>query len=115
MKRVSIYFLTFLTFWMSSWRVTDIHDWSIANTNQPHPVFSVQQTQHDSDRHITTQDHPSHCGVCIYDHGGHMGQSLASSDFIAKSLVVKNTINSLLPISSWYSRNTLPNLRPPIT
>lgn len=44
MKRVSIYFLAFLTFWMSTWMVTDIHDWSLVDANQLHPVFSVQQS-----------------------------------------------------------------------
>ncbi|GAW86410.1 conserved hypothetical protein [Bathymodiolus platifrons methanotrophic gill symbiont] len=113
MKRVSIYFLAFLTFWVSTWMVTDIHDWSIASADQAHPV-SAQQTQHVSDDHTTTQDHKPHCGVCIYDHGGHMGQTLASSDFVAKSLVVQKAINSPLPADFWYSRNTLPKLRPPI-
>jgi len=114
MKRVSIYFLAFLTFWVSTWMVTDIHDWSIASADQAHPVFSVQQTQYVSDDHTTTQDHEPHCGVCIYDHGGHMGQTLASSDFVAKSFVVQQTINSPLPVDFWYSRNTSPKLRPPI-
>jgi hypothetical protein len=114
MKRVSIYFLAFLTFWMSTWMVTDIHDWSLADADQAHPVFSAQQSHSVSDIQTVTQDHIPHCGVCSYDHGGHMGQTLASSAFVAKSLVVQKTINSPLPADFWYSRNTLPKLRPPI-
>ena len=114
MKRVSIYFLAFLTFWMSTWMVTDIHDWSIANADQPHPVFSAQQTQSVSDSQIATQDHHQHCGVCSYDHGGHMGQTLTTLSFVAESIPAQNAINSPLHSDFWYSRNTTPRLRPPI-
>ncbi|WP_174482319.1 hypothetical protein [methanotrophic endosymbiont of Bathymodiolus puteoserpentis (Logatchev)] len=114
MKKTSIYFLAFLTFWMSSWMVTDIHDWSIADANQPHPVFSVQQFHSDSDIQTVAEDHNSHCGVCSYDHGGHMGQTLASNVFVTKNILAQNTINSPLQADLWHSRNTLPKLRPPI-
>ncbi len=114
MKRLSIYFLAFLTFWMSTWMVTDIHDWSIADADQPHPVLSVQQTQSDSDSHAAAQDHNPHCGVCSYDHGGHIGQTLASFYFVADSIPAQNSINSPLHSDFWYSRNTTPKLRPPI-
>ena len=92
MKRLSIYFLVFLTFWMSTWMVTDIHDWSNADTYQSHPVFSVQLTQSVSDSHKATQDHKPHCGVCSYDHGGHMGQTLASISFVVDSIPAQNTV-----------------------
>jgi hypothetical protein len=72
MKRVSIYFLAFLTFWMSTWMVTDIHDWSLADADQAHPVFSAQQSHSVSGIQTVTQDHIPHCGVCSYDHGGHI-------------------------------------------
>ncbi|MCK4843311.1 MAG: hypothetical protein KAT04_15740 [Methylococcales bacterium] len=111
---MSIYFLAFLTFWMSTWMVTDIHDWSLADADQLHPVFSEQQTLQVSYSHTTTQDHNPHCGVCSYDHGGHMGQALASNAFVAKSILAQNIINSPLQSDFWYSRNTLPKLRPPI-
>jgi len=114
MKRVSIYFLAFLTFWMSTWMVTDIHDWSLADADQSYPVFSVQQSHSDSDIQTATQDHNPHCGVCSYDHGGHMGQTLASNAFVAEKIPAQNTINSPLQSDFWYSRTTLPKLRPPI-
>jgi len=114
MKRVSIYFLAFLTFWMSTWMVTDIHDWSVADADQAHPVFSMQQSHFDSAIQTVAEDHNSHCGVCSYDHGGHMGQTLASNAFVVKNIPVQNTINSPLPPDFWYSRDTLPKLRPPI-
>jgi hypothetical protein len=114
MKRLSIYFLALLTFWMSTWMVTDIHNWSITDADQPHPVFSVQQTQFVSDSHTATQDHNPHCGVCSYDHGGHMGQTLASLAFVAESIPAQNAINFPFHSDFWYSRNTTPKLRPPI-
>ena len=113
MQRLSIYFLAFLTFWMSTWLVTDIHDWSIADADQPHPVFSVQQTQPVSDLQIAIHDHEPHCGVCSYDHGGHMGQTLTVASFGAAFIAAQNFINPLHP-DFWFSRNTTPNLRPPI-
>lgn len=116
MKRLCIYFLAFLTFWMSTWMVTDIHDWSLADADQPHPIFSVQQSHShsDSDIQTATQDHNPHCGVCSYDHGGHVGQTLAALSFVAKSIPAQNTINSSLQSEFWYSRNIAPKLRPPI-
>jgi hypothetical protein len=114
MKRLCIYFLAFLTFWMSTWMVTDIHDWSIVDVDQSHPVFSVQQTQSVADSQTASNDHKQHCGVCSYDHGGHMGQMLAAVTFIAESISAQNLINPLLHPDFWYSRNTAPNLRPPI-
>ncbi len=114
MKRLSIYFLAFLTFWMSTWMVTDIHDWSIADASQPHPVFSVQQTQSVSDLNAATQDHDLDCGICSYDHGGHMGQTLIAIAFVEKEIPPKNLIDSPRIHDFWYSRNTAPKLRPPI-
>jgi hypothetical protein len=82
--------------------------------NQPHPVFSVQQFHSGSDIQTVAEDHNSHCGVCSYDHGGHMGQTLASNVFVTKNILAQNTINSPLQADLWHSRNTLPKLRPPI-
>lgn len=114
MKRLSIYFLAFLTFWMSSWLVTDIHDWSIADADQPHPVFSSLQTIQTSDLDSVSHDHKTQCGVCSYDHGGHMGQSLATLFFLAESIPAENTLHFPLHSEFWHSRITTPKLRPPI-
>lgn len=113
MRRLSIYFLAFLTFWMSTWLVTDIHDWSIADADQPHPVFSVHQTQQISDQQIAIHDHEPDCGVCSYDHGGHMGQTLAVAFFDAVYIPAQNLTNPLHP-DFWFSISTSPRLRPPI-
>lgn len=115
MKRLSIYFLAFVTFWMSTWMVTDIHEWAIADANQPHSVYAAQQTQSVSDSQSTTHDHFSHSGICSYDHGGHMGQTLATLSFVAVNIPAQATINFSLYPDLWYSRNILPGLRPPIT
>ena len=94
--------------------VTDIHDWSIVDTEQSHPVFSIQLTQSVSDSHMTSQDHKPHCGVCSYDHGGHMGQTLATFLVVTESIPAQNATSSPLHSDFWYSRNTIPKLRPPI-
>jgi len=114
MKRVSIYFLAFLTFWMSTWMVTDIHDWSIDDADQPHPVFSVQQSHSHSDSQTSTVDHNPHCGVCSYDHGGHMGQTLAALSYVVKSFPAQNKHKFSLQSEFWYSRRIAPKIRPPI-
>ena len=116
MRRLSIYFLAFLTFWMSTWMVTDIHDFSIAEEGQSYLVFSGQQLHVASDNHLTDDDHNHdlHCGVCSYDHGGHIGQALATLPFVAETIPAQNSINYPLNSGFWYSRNTSPKLRPPI-
>lgn len=93
--------------------VTDIHDWSMSDADQPHPIFSVEQTQPVSDIPAVTQDHKPHCGVCSYDHGGHIGQALAAVSFVAMSIPAQNPINSFHS-NFWHSRTTIPQLRPPI-
>jgi len=81
MKRLSICYLAFLTVWMSTWLVTDIHDLSI--DDQTHISQSL-----DLDNHLAVIDHNhnSHCGVCSYDHGGHIGQTLATLPFVAEKI-----------------------------
>ena len=111
MKRVSIYFLAFLTFWMSTWLVTDIHD--VSEADQSHPMFSVQQTQPESDVDVAIHDHELHCGVCSYDHGGHMGQTLVVVPSSAAFIPAQKLANPQHP-DLWFSRNTSPKLRPPI-
>jgi len=94
--------------------VTDIHGWSVADeADQPHPVFSVQPILADSAQQSATQDHEPHCGVCSYDHGGHMGQTLAAVFYVAAYIPVQHAIEP--PHATfWHSRNTSPGLRPPI-
>jgi len=84
MKRLSICFLAFLTVWMSTWLVTDIHDLSI--DDQIHISQSTQQPDLDFDNHLAVIDHNhnSHCGICSYDHGEHIGQTLATFPFVAE-------------------------------
>ncbi len=98
---------------MSTWLVTDIHDWSVVDADQPHPVFSVQQTPSVSDLQITVHDDKTHCSVCSYDHGGHTGQTLAVAFFSAAFIPAQNLTHSLHP-DFWFSRHTSPQLRPPI-
>jgi len=115
MKRLSIYFLAFLTFWMSTWMVTDIHDLSTNNADQLHQAFSAEHEHTES--HLTVAEehnHNSHCGVCSYDHGGHIGQTIAASSFVVENIFLQSPINSSQYSSFWYSRNTLPSFRPPI-
>ncbi len=94
--------------------VTDIHDWSMADAEQAHPVFSVQVTQAVSDSDITTHDHEQQCGVCSYDHGGHLGQTLAAAFYRAGGIFSPTVIKSPHAINFWHSRNTSPEFRPPI-
>lgn len=110
MKRLSIYFLAFLTCWVSSWLVTDVH----VDAYQPHSIVVAHSLLLEHDLHDTHQEHQTHCGVCSYDHGGHMGQTLATLPFVAKNIPAQNTLNFPLPSDFWYSRNTTPKLRPPI-
>jgi len=114
MKRMSIIFLAFLTFWISTWMVTDIHDWSIEE--QPHPLFSIQQDQVVADTHAVSQiQHlQAHCNICSYDHGGHMGQTLAAIFFVAPHVPVQSLFKLSHYPDFWYSRSTAPQFRPPI-
>lgn len=100
---------------MSTWMVTDIHDLSLAQPDQSYLVLSAQQNHPETDSHSAEEhNHSSHCGVCSYDHGGHMGKTLATLSFIAEVIPVQNVINYPLHSGFWYSRNTTPKLRPPI-
>jgi len=111
MKRFSV-FLVFLTVWMSTWMVTDIHDLSIADQ-----IHSDQYAGFNIESHIDTideHDHNSHCGVCSYDHGGHIGQILATLPFVAEHVPSQNIIHSFLDLGFWSSQNTAPIPPPPI-
>jgi len=115
MKQLSIYFLAFLTFWVSTWMVTDIHGNVVSSgVNQAHPFFSAQQAPIDSDLAIAIVDHhDTDCSVCSYDHNGHMGQTLATSPFI-DPFIEASQQNIFLHAKFWYSRYTSPKNRPPI-
>jgi len=113
MKRLSFYFLAFITFWVSSWMVTDIHAVADSAIEQPHPLFSLQKS-HDSVSSLSsTPDPDHHCGVCSYDHGGHMGQSLPPVSYITYYQAVNNNTRPVYS-DSFNSRFTTPRLRPPI-
>lgn len=111
---MSIYFLAFLTFWMSTWLVTDIHDWSITDAGQALPVFSALHNHSGTDLHVSEQDPDSHCGVCSYDHGGHMGKTITTLGYIAESIPAQNSISQSLHTDFWSFQHTAPKLRPPI-
>jgi len=115
MKRLGIYFLAFATFWISTWMVTDIHDWSIMSKQQPHPIFSIQSVspQHQAmalENHI---NYP-HCRICSYDHGGHIGKTLpvilSLTAFIPKQKFIFSPY-----ATNWHFRIIPPKFRPPIT
>lgn len=116
MKRVSIYFLAFLILWMSTWMVTDIHDIAIADEGHAIQIFAIQHAHSDLEHQISSaeHEHDSHCGVCSYDHGGHIGQTLAASSYIAENIPVQNSLNYPFQLDLWFSRNTSPKIRPPI-
>ncbi len=116
MKRLSIYFLAFLTFWLSTWMVTDIHDWS-KSIDQSHPVFSIAEHGHGDHILTTNTDNPAqhdNCnGVCSYDHGGHTGHSYPP---LYLSLVFNLTPSGIqqTELNSRYFHHNPPSLRPPI-
>ena len=114
MKKLGIYFLAFVTFWVSTWMVTDIHDWS-SMLKQPHPIFSIQSSIH-QDIALEGHSNDSHCnGICSYDHhGGHIGKTLAAITYLATFIPTQHFI---FPqhVNFWHSRIIPPKFRPPIT
>ncbi|MDQ7089459.1 MAG: hypothetical protein Q9M50_02275 [Methylococcales bacterium] len=115
MKQLGFYFLAFSTFWVSTWMVTDIHDWSMLE--QPHPIFSIQSSVHQESvlKNNTSDDsqHFSDCrSVCSYDHGGHLGQTLLTSSVLNSFIPIQKNIFS--PYASfWHFRVIPPKIRPP--
>jgi len=65
MKQLGVYFLAFVTFWVSTWMVTDIHEWALDDARHPHSVYAVQQAQSVSDSQSATHDHFSHSGISV--------------------------------------------------
>ncbi len=95
--------------------VTDIHIGSIAHANNNHQSFSSAHSQQSVSEHqYQTDEHPSHTGICSYDHGGHMGKTLAAAVLISENYAPNKLIKFSYPDNSWHSRNTIPKLRPPI-
>lgn len=115
MMRFSLYFLAFLTLWMSTWMVTEIHDVSVLNRYNSFQESTVQlSTSFAHHEHEEEHEHASHCGICSYDHDGHTGKTLATSSFVAESYSEQNTIRYTLQPNLWYSGNTSPDIRLPI-
>ncbi|BCG66006.1 MAG: hypothetical protein methR_P3878 [Methyloprofundus sp.] len=94
--------------------VTDIHEWSIADAEHTHAAFSTVQIQPTIDMKVATECHEQHEGVCSYDHGGHIGQTLATRAAIAIRIPAPNITKAPLYSDFYYSRYTTPKLRPPI-
>lgn len=114
MKRLSSSILAFMVIWMSTWMVTDIHDLVNIETHHYVSVNAIEHAQSLSDHDASAEIHHSSCGVCSYDHGGHMGQTLTARPLVAKTILVKNTVNFPSTSEVWHSRNTVPKIRPPI-
>ncbi len=92
----------------------DIHDLSAADPVHGHSVISAaQEAQLMSDPQAGQADHEPHCSVCSYDHGGHIGQTLATV-FYQTALIPGQIPLAPLHSDFWYSRPTPPRLRPPI-
>ncbi len=116
MKSLGIYCLAFAILWVSTWMVTDIHNWS--TLEQPHPIFFTEHTAHQTitSESDATDDHQSvpHCrSGCSYDHGGHMGQTLPA---IVKTPSFASTQSIIFSHYSafWHFRIIPPKIRPPI-
>jgi hypothetical protein len=112
MKRLGIYFLVFITFWVSTWMVTDIHDWSMLEQPQPHPIFSIQSPAH-QDIALKSHSNDSHCSICSYDHGGHVGKTFPAILSLASFIPNQHFIFSR-HARFWHSRIIPPKFRPPI-
>jgi hypothetical protein len=118
MKPLS-FFLAFFIFWMSTWMVTDIHNIPIQPAEKSLSIASIQQmtVSHSEDHHtnlIEDHSHQSHCGVCSYDHGGHIGATIVTLSYLSKSAPTKNLITLSPHYSGWTSKSSSPMLRPPI-
>ena len=113
MKPLCIYFLAFLTLWMSTWLVTDVHEWSMLDDQHTHAQISTASVSLMTTVQNIDHDHEHHSGICSYDHGGHVGQVLAT---VIYSTAFIPTQNSTIPISSefWHTQISPPKLRPPI-
>jgi len=112
MRKALSLLLIVMTYWMSTWMVTDIHD-VVFSDDQPHPIFSA----HSADSAIAFQSGeetaPSGCKVCSYDHGGHFGQTLPATLAVVAFDPVGTGCRSFCPFG-WISHTIPPKLRPPI-
>ncbi len=73
MNRLCIFFLAFLTLWVSTWLVTDVHEWSMFDDQHTHTLMSIPSTAL-----FTEVEQGHHSGICSYDHGGHIGQAIVT-------------------------------------
>jgi hypothetical protein len=112
MKQLGTYFLAFSIIWVSTWMTTDIHDFSVLG-EQPHPIFSIQSPAH-QDIALESHSNDSHCSICSYDHGGHVGKTFPAILSLA-SFISSQRFIFLQYATDWHSRTIPPKFRPPIT
>jgi hypothetical protein len=110
MRKCLSLLLIVITYWMSTWMVTDIHDVVAGGGEQPHPIFSADSAIAFQSGEETA---PSDCQVCSYDHGGHFGQSLPAALPVVAFDHVGTACRCFYP-SGWLSHTIPPKLRPPI-
>ncbi len=112
MRKTLSLVLIVMTYWMSTWMVTDIHD-VVRGGDQPHPIFSTHTAAAATALQPGEETAPPGCRVCSYDHGGHVGQTLP-----AMALVVpfdpRDTAAAPIHPCGRPSQTTSPDLRPPI-
>jgi hypothetical protein len=113
MRKSLSLFLAVITFWMSTWLITDIHDVASAAPDQPHPIFSAQTNHVAEDLQMGEDSDSPHCQVCSYDHGGHVGQALASAP-IDIPLAEPQATLAAASVAGWLSHTPRPKHRPPI-
>ncbi len=94
--------------------VSDIHIESTEHAHNVHQLAYSVSIQSASEHAHTAFDGHAHSSVCSYDHGGHMGKTLATALFINENIASQRLIKSASHPYIWFSRNTAPKLRPPI-
>jgi len=99
---------------MSTWLVTDVHEWSMIDAQYTHAAISSQSTALVPTVQAEDHNHDHHEGVCSYDHGGHIGQVLATVVNATAFIPEQDSENPAYP-DFWYTRILSPKLRPPIT
>jgi hypothetical protein len=113
MRKCLSLLLIVITYWMSTWMVTDIHDVVADGGDQLHPIFSAHSANSAIAFQSVEETAPSDCQVCSYDHGGHFGQTLpAAVPFVIFDHLGTACRSFYLP--GWLSHTIPPKLRPPI-
>ena len=108
MNRLCTCFLVFLTLWMSTWLVTDVHEWSMVDDQHTHIQASIASRPASSET-----EHEHHNGICSYDHGGHIGQAIATINDSTSYTPAQNSTLSLYS-ALWQTQIPRKKLRPPI-